>query len=140
MISVHTVEPCFIVPRFTAKLAYLQRKQLTVFTAISICLDCLFTYLDWQALLKSPRCDIIDWHYDRGLNNSKLTVMISVHTVEPCFIVPRFTAKLAYRQEFLQSHFLYVVITPLKCQTRIPPSATVIKDQMVSLLLFKPQS
>ena len=41
---------------------------------ISICVDCLFTYLDWQALLKSPRCDIIDWHYDWGLNNSKLTI------------------------------------------------------------------
>ena len=49
-------------------------KKPTVFTAISIFLDCLFTYLDWQALLKSQRCDIIDWHYDRGLNNSKLIV------------------------------------------------------------------
>ena len=32
-------------------------------------------YLPWlTGILKSPRCDIIDWHYDRGLNNSKLTV------------------------------------------------------------------
>ena len=61
-----------------------------------------------------------------------------VSTVKPRFIAPRFTAKLAYRQEFLQSRFPYVVITPLKCQTRIPPFATVIKDQMVNLLLFKP--
>jgi hypothetical protein len=36
--------------------------------------------------------------------------------------------------------FSYVVITPLKCQTRIPPSATVIEDQTVNLLLFKPRS
>ena len=62
------------------------------------------------------------------------------YTVKPRFIVPRFTAKLAYRQEFLQSRFPYAVITPLKCQTRIPPSATVIKDQTVNLLLFKPRS
>ena len=34
-------------------------------------------------------------------------------TVKPRFIAPRFTAKLAYRQEFLQSRFPYVVITPL---------------------------
>ena len=61
-------------------------------------------------------------------------------TVKPRFIAPRFTAKLAYRQEFLQSRFPYVVITPLKCQTRIPPSATVIEDQTVNLLLFKPRS
>jgi hypothetical protein len=25
-------------------------------------------------ILKSLSCDIIDWHYDRGLNNSKLIV------------------------------------------------------------------
>jgi hypothetical protein len=62
------------------------------------------------------------------------------YTVKPRFIAPRFTAKLAYRQEFLQSRFPYVVITPLKCQTRIPPSATVIEDQTVNLLLFKPRS
>jgi hypothetical protein len=62
------------------------------------------------------------------------------YTVKPCFIAPRFTAKLAYRQEFLQSRFPYVVITPLKCQTRIPPSATVIEDQTVNLLLIKPRS
>ena len=43
-----------------------------------------------------------------------------------------------HRQEFLQSRFPYVVITPLKCQTRIPPSATAIEDQTVNLLLFKP--
>ena len=35
----------------------------------------LLVYLPWlTGILKSPRCDIIDWHYDRGLNNSKLTV------------------------------------------------------------------
>jgi hypothetical protein len=28
----------------------------------------------WEAARQSPRCDVIDWHYDRGLNNSKLTV------------------------------------------------------------------
>ena len=44
--------------------------------------DCLFTYLDWQALLKSLRCDIIDWHYDRGLNNSKLTVWSLITVVD----------------------------------------------------------
>jgi hypothetical protein len=38
-------------------------------------------------------------------------------TVKPRFIAPRFTTKLAYRQEFLQSRFPYVVITPLKCWT-----------------------
>jgi hypothetical protein len=62
------------------------------------------------------------------------------NTVKPRFIAPRFTAKLAYRQEFLQSRFPNVVITPLKCQTRIPPSATVIEHQTVNLLLFKPRS
>jgi hypothetical protein len=62
------------------------------------------------------------------------------YTVKPRFIAPRFTAKLTYRQEFLQSRFPYVVITPLKCQTRIPPFATVIEDQTVNLLLFKPRS
>ena len=61
-------------------------------------------------------------------------------TVKPCCIAPRFTAKLVYRQEFLQFRFPYVVITPLKCQTRIPPSAAVIEDQTVNLLLFKPRS
>jgi hypothetical protein len=61
-------------------------------------------------------------------------------TVKPRCIAPRFTAKLVYRQEFLQSRFPYVVITPLKCQTRIPPSAAVIEDQTVNLLLFKPRS
>jgi hypothetical protein len=36
-------------------------------------------YLPWlTGILKSPRCDIIDWHYDRGLNNSKLTVWSSI--------------------------------------------------------------
>ena len=65
---------------------------------------------------------------------------IYIYTVKPRFIDPRFTAKLAYRQEFLQSRFPYVVITPLKCQTRIPPSATAIEDQTVNLLLFKPRS
>ena len=34
-------------------------------------------------------------------------------TVKLRFIAPRFTAKLAYLQEFLQSRFPYVVITPL---------------------------
>jgi hypothetical protein len=38
-----------------------------------IYLPWLFVYLPWLTLT-SPRCDIIDWHYDRGLNNSKLTV------------------------------------------------------------------
>jgi hypothetical protein len=60
--------------QFSVVKFYCKQKQLTVFTAIYICLHCLFTYFDWQVLLKSPRCDIIDWHYDRGLNNSKLTV------------------------------------------------------------------
>ena len=52
-----------------------------------------------------------------------LLIHIISYTVKPRFIAPRFTAKLAYRQEFLQSRFPYVVITPLKCQTRIlhPP-------------------
>jgi hypothetical protein len=67
-------------------------------------------------------------------------IYIYVSTVKPRFIAPRFTAKLVYRQEFLQSRFPYVVITPLKCQTRIPPSATVIEYQTVNLLLFKPRS
>jgi hypothetical protein len=57
-------------------------------------------------------------------------------TVKPRFFAPRFTAKLAYRQEFLQSRFPYVVTAPLKCQTRIPPSATVIQDQTVNLPFF----
>ena len=36
-------------------------------------------YLPWlTGILKSLRCDIIDWHYDRGLNNSKLTVWSSI--------------------------------------------------------------
>jgi hypothetical protein len=62
-------------------------------------------------------------------------------TVKLCFISPRFTAKLAYRQEFLQFRFPYVVITLLKWQTRILPSAMVIKDQTVNLLLgFCPDS
>ena len=69
-----------------------------------------------------------------------LLIHIISYTVKPRFIAPRFTAKLAYRQEFLQSRFPYVVITPLKCQTRIPSSATVIKDQTVNLRLFKPRS
>jgi hypothetical protein len=69
-----------------------------------------------------------------------LTTLSFWNTVKPCFIAPRFTAKLSYRQEFLQSRFPYVVITLLKCQSRIPPSATVIEDQMVNLLLFKPRS
>jgi hypothetical protein len=43
----------------------------------------LYCYLDWQALVKSQKCDIIDWHYDRGLNNSKLTVW-SLITVAVC--------------------------------------------------------
>jgi hypothetical protein len=60
--------------------------------------------------------------------------MLYLYTVKPHFIAPRFTAKLAYRQEFLQSRFPYVVITPLKCQTRIPPSATVIEDQTVNTI------
>jgi hypothetical protein len=39
----------------------------------------LLVYLPWlTGILKSPRCDIIDWHYDRGLNNSKLTVWSSI--------------------------------------------------------------
>ena len=39
----------------------------------------LLVYLPWLTdILKSPRCDIIDWHYDRGLNNSKLTVWSSI--------------------------------------------------------------
>ena len=63
-----------------------------------------------------------------------------VYTVKPRFIAPRFAAKLSYRQEFLQSRFPYIVITLLKCQTRIPPPATVIKDQTVNVLLFKPRS
>jgi hypothetical protein len=69
-----------------------------------------------------------------------LLIHIISYTVKPRVIAPRFTAKLAYRQEFLQSRFPYVVITPLKCQTRIPSSATVIKDQTVNLRLFKPRS
>ena len=72
--------------------------------------------------------------------NITLGGKLDTSTVKPRFIAPRFTAKLAYRQEFLQSRFPYVVITPLKCQTRIPPSATVIEDQTVNLLLFKPRS
>jgi hypothetical protein len=41
----------------------------------NIYLPWLLVYLPWlTGILKSPRCDIIDWHYDRGLNNSKLTV------------------------------------------------------------------
>jgi hypothetical protein len=36
-------------------------------------------YLPWlTGILNSPRCDIIDWHYDWGLNNSKLTVWSSI--------------------------------------------------------------
>jgi hypothetical protein len=43
-----------------------------------IYLPWLLVYLPWlTGILKSPRCDIIDWHYDRGLNNSKLTVWSS---------------------------------------------------------------
>ena len=39
----------------------------------------LLVYLPWlTGILKSPRCDIIYWHYDRGLNNSKLTVGFSI--------------------------------------------------------------
>ena len=71
---------------------------------------------------------------------AEVEVVEMVCTVKPHFIAPRFTAKLVYHQEFLQSRFPYVVITPLKCQTRIPPSATVIEDQTVNLLLFKPRS
>ena len=69
-----------------------------------------------------------------------LTTLSFWNTVKPHFIAPRFTVKLAYSQEFLQSRFPYLVITLLKCQTRIPPSATVIEDQTVNLLLFKPWS
>ena len=69
-----------------------------------------------------------------------LLIHIISYTVKPRVIAPRFTAKLAYRQEFLQSRFPYVVTTTLKCQTRIPSSATVIKDQTVNLRLFKPRS
>jgi hypothetical protein len=38
-----------------------------------------------------------------------LTTLSFWITVKPCFIAPRFTAKLSYRQEFLQSRFPYVV-------------------------------
>ena len=77
---------------------------------------------------------------DCGPNTVCVYIYIYIYTVKPRFIAPRFTAKLAYHQEFLKSRFPYVVITPLKCQTRIPPSATVIEDQTVNLLLFKPRS
>ena len=50
---------------------------------------------------------------DQGMSEYSGFISANRNTVKPHFIAPRFTAKLAYHQEFLQSRFSYVVITIL---------------------------
>jgi hypothetical protein len=49
----------------------------------------------------------------QGMSEYSGFISANRNTVKPHFIAPRFTAKLAYHQEFLQSRFSYVVITIL---------------------------
>ena len=58
--------------------SFIVKKTINCFHS-DIYLPWLLVYLPWlTGILKSPRCDIIDWHYNRGLNNSKLTVWSSI--------------------------------------------------------------
>jgi hypothetical protein len=96
----------------------------------------IWQYMDWSVTNEKKYMDLRSFGpynifllTDRSMychmTLSAMNYLLYIYTVKPRFIAPRFTIKLVYGQEFLQSRFPYVVITLLKCQTRIPPSATV---------------
>ena len=75
-----------------------------------IYLPWLLVYLPWlTGILKSLRCDIIDWHYDRGLNNSKLTIWSSITVADGGMRVWHFNRVIAtYGKRDCRNSWRYV--------------------------------
>jgi hypothetical protein len=64
------------------KVNTLPKARITILDNKSVITILKFESSSLRALLKSQRCDIIDWHYDRGLNNSKLAVLSLITMVD----------------------------------------------------------